>query len=328
MNLSKKTIIGLVFILGLLSGVFLTSDLNTFKPEQVNAKVTELNYSRPAEALPVMQQVSQPVDFTNAAQKVLPAVVQVAVTKTIKVRTPSNNDLFDRFFGRDRNVPPRQQGGLGSGFFISSDGYILTNNHVVRDADEITIVLPDRRIFTDVKIIGADPLTDVALLKVSEKDLPYVTMGNSDDLKIGEWVLAIGSPFSPILSSTVTAGIVSGTGRNLNIIEDGQVIRDDGRTSSYSIENFIQTDAAINRGNSGGPLVNIKGEVVGINTAILSQTGNYEGYGFSIPIKIAEKVMNELKEYGEMRRGYLGVTITPVPSYETMKRLKLKVNCL
>jgi Do/DeqQ family serine protease len=194
---------------------------------------------------------------------------------------------------------------VGSGVCISSDGYIVTNNHVVNNSDYVEIVLDDKRTF-QAKIIGKDPTTDIALLKIEANDLSFIPYGNSDQLKIGEWVMAVGNPFN--LTSTVTAGIVSAKARNINT------------SSNYSIESFIQTDAAVNPGNSGGALVNTNGELVGINTAIASQTGNYVGYSFAVPVNIVKKVVADLLEFGEVQRAYLGVNISSVDQQLAAKK--------
>ena len=237
--------------------------------------------------------------FTDIVEKVRPSIVSVYTLKTVDVN--NRNPFFD-FFGRrgmpdDDNHSFKQQGS-GSGIIISNDGYILTNNHVVEDMDEIQIKLTDNREFP-AELIGRDPKTDIALLKVDSDNLPISVLGNSDNVQIGEWVLAFGSPLS--LTSTVTAGIVSAIGRNVNLLGGGD-----------AIENFIQTDAAINPGNSGGALVNINGEVIGVNSAIATRTNYYMGYGFAVPINIAKSVVDDLMKYGEVRRGYLGVYIEDV----------------
>ena len=238
------------------------------------------------------------VDFTEAAQKSVNAVVHIKTE--IGVKTEAYDDFFgpfrDYFYGY-----PHQQSAIiayGSGVVISPDGYIVTNNHVVEGADRITVTFNDKRKM-EAKVIGTAPSTDLALIKVDAKDLPYLVYGNSDDLKVGEWVLAVGNPFN--LTSTVTAGIVSAKARNINILG-----------SRSSIESFIQTDAAVNRGNSGGALVNTKGELVGINAAIASHTGVYEGYSFAIPVNIVKKVVDDLMKYGEIQRAYLGVQIRDI----------------
>ncbi|HKJ43071.1 MAG TPA: Do family serine endopeptidase [Sunxiuqinia sp.] len=236
-------------------------------------------------------------DLTYAAEKSVHAVVHVKVKSKMNVQY--SNPLFEWFYG-DRQHPQQQQEmeGAGSGVIISPDGYIVTNNHVIDGADDIQVILNDKRQYT-AKLIGTDPTTDVALLKIDEKDLPYLKYGNSDALKLGEWVLAVGNPFN--LTSTVTAGIVSQKSRNIGI-----------NRTSMSIESFIQTDAAVNPGNSGGALVNMDGELVGINTAIASRTGSYSGYSFAIPSAIVEKVVSDLKEYGQVQRALLGVQIQDV----------------
>ncbi|MXX67887.1 MAG: PDZ domain-containing protein [Gemmatimonadales bacterium] len=201
----------------------------------------------------------------------------------------------------------RRDSWSGSGFIVSEDGYVVTNNHVVAGAERIDIELHDGRVFEDVELVGRDPQTDVALLRVEGDDIAVLPIGSSDETGVGEWVLAIGSPgfrtqTGPLLSS-VTAGIVSAKGRNIRILQN---------RSPLAIEDFIQTDAVINRGNSGGPLVNAAGEVIGINTAILSTSGNYQGYGFAVPIELAREVVDDLIEFGEVRRALIGVSITDV----------------
>ena len=183
--------------------------------------------------------------------------------------------------------------GYGSGVIISDDGYIITNNHVIKEADKIVVVTNDKKEY-EARLVGQDPNTDIALLKIEGEGLPYVEYGNSDDVALGEWVLAVGNPYN--LTSTVTAGIISAKARDLGM-NRGQM----------SLESFLQTDAAINPGNSGGALVNVKGELVGINTLIQSPTGAYSGYAFAVPVNIARKVVNDLKEYGKVQRGVLGI---------------------
>ncbi len=241
--------------------------------------------------------------FIEVSKAVTPTVVAINVTtKPKSIGGDGNGDLNDffHFFGPDGKTPQAEpEQGSGSGVIISSDGYILTNNHVVEDADTkgIKVVLNSKHEL-DAKLIGTDPTTDLAVIKVDRKDLPTAALGNSDDLEIGEWVLAIGNPLG--LQSTVTAGIISATGRQIGIIRDEQ---------NYGIENFIQTDAAINPGNSGGPLVNLNGEVIGINSAIATTNARYQGYGFAIPINLARSVAEDLIRSGKVRRGYIGVRI-------------------
>lgn len=236
-------------------------------------------------------------DFTNAAEKSLNAVVHI---KTVAERT--NNLSYDPFaewfFGHKNNQQPYTQQGSGSGVIISNDGYIVTNNHVIQGADKIEVVLNDKRSFI-AEVVGTDSNTDVALIKIQEKDLPFLNYGNSDMVKIGEWVLAVGNPFN--LNSTVTAGIISAKGRS-NILA--------GKTNP--VESFLQTDAAVNPGNSGGALVNTNGELVGINTAIASNNGSYQGYSFAIPVNIVKKIVSDLSEFGAVQRAYLGVSIRDI----------------
>ena len=244
---------------------------------------------------------AQPVDLTQAAEASVHAVVHIRSTqlgRTQTVRTMP--DIFDFFFGdprgQERQVKTQPRVGFGSGVIISTDGYIVTNNHVVEDADEITVKLNDEREFKG-RIIGTDPDTDLALLKIEGDDFPTLPVGDSDALKVGEWVLAVGNPFS--LSSTVTAGIVSAKARDIgSSAANGQ---------GATIQSFIQTDAAINQGNSGGALVNARGELVGINAMLYSPTGSYSGYGFAIPTNIMTQVVSDLKHYGTVQRALLGI---------------------
>ena len=250
-----------------------------------------------------------PIDLTYAAENAVNSVVYIKVTINGKTRTIQYRDPFEDFFGdffgrgggggSQRQIQTPKRTGAGSGVILTADGYIVTNNHVVQDADELTVKLNDNREFK-ARIIGLDKTTDLALIKIEAKDLPAITVANSDDLKLGEWVLAIGNPFS--LTSTVTAGIVSAKARSL------------GATPG-SIESFIQTDAAINPGNSGGALVNARGELVGINAMLYSQTGSYSGYGFAIPTSIMNKVVDDLRQYGTVQRALLGISGQDVSTY-------------
>lgn len=241
-----------------------------------------------------------PVDFTYAAEKTVEAVVHVKVKMEVKGMYSRGIDpLFDFFFGRPSQPrQPQYQEGAGSGVILTSDGYIVTNNHVIDNATVVEVTLNDKRTF-EAKVIGSDPSTDIALLKVEAENLPTIPLGNSDELRVGEWVLAVGNPFN--LTSTVTAGIVSAKARNINILN-----------AEMKIESFIQTDAAVNPGNSGGALVNTNGELVGINTAIASQTGSYSGYSFAVPTSIVSKVIADLKEYSVVQRAVLGVQIADI----------------
>ncbi len=244
---------------------------------------------------------SQPVDLTRAAENSVHAVVHIRATELSKTRTVQTApDFFDFFFGdgrgQQRQIQTQPRVGLGSGVIISKDGYIVTNNHVVEGADEITVKLNDERELKG-RVIGTDPSTDLALLKIEGEDFPTIPVGNSDNLKVGEWVLAVGNPFN--LNSTVTAGIVSAKARSIGgVAANGQ---------AANIQSFIQTDAAINSGNSGGALVNAAGELVGINAMLYSPTGAYSGYGFAIPTSIMTKVVADLKQYGTVQRAMLGI---------------------
>jgi len=253
----------------------------------------------------------QPVDLTYATDKALPSVVTVKIvqnskTQTVEVEDPFS-DFFDPFgfFGQrgnngkqQRKVQTPKKQGSGSGVIISSDGYIVTNNHVVDGADEITVILNDNREFS-AKIIGTDASTDLALIKVSGKNLPAIKIGDSQKLRIGEWVLAIGNPLN--IGTTVTAGIVSAKARSM--------------MGGNSVQSFIQTDAAINKGNSGGALVNTNGELVGINSMLYSETGSYSGYGFAIPTSIMNKVVSDLKTYGTVQRALIGIQGSDLNNY-------------
>ncbi len=250
-------------------------------------------------------------DLTLAAEKSVHAVVHVQ-TKGISNASQFNsgNPLFDFFFGpKGLQSEPQQVTGSGSGVILTKDGFIVTNNHVIDNADEIEVILNDRRSFKAVKV-GSDPTTDIALLKIEASDLPFLTYGNSDALRIGEWVLAVGNPFN--LNSTVTAGIVSAKSRSLQILGD-----------QMGIESFIQTDAAVNPGNSGGALVNTKGELVGINTAIASRTGSFTGYSFAVPVSIVQKAVADLMEFGEVQRGLMGISIQDI---DNSLAIKLNLN--
>ncbi len=247
--------------------------------------------------------VGAPVDFVDAAEKTVHAVVHVKTTYELDGGYYSFDPIRQFFFGDGmQQRPPRMGAGAGSGVILSEDGYIVTNNHVIDGASGVEIVLNDNKTYT-AEIIGQDPSTDLALLKVDAESLPFIEMGNSDQVRIGEWVLAVGNPFN--LESTVTAGIVSAKGRDINILANGK----DG---SSAVESFIQTDAAVNPGNSGGALVNANGQLIGINAAIKSNTGSYTGYSFAIPVNIASKVVEDLLEFGAVQRGYLGVSIRNV----------------
>ena len=271
-----------------------------------------------AAASPAMP--AQPVDLTFAAEKALPAVVHIryvqnSKVQTVEVQSDPFSDFFDDFFGspgrgnggtQKRQVQTPKREATGSGVIISADGYIVTNNHVVEGADQLTVTLNDNREFS-ARIIGTDKSTDLALIKIDGKNLPTLPIGDSDKLKVGEWVLAVGNPFN--LNSTVTAGIVSAKARTLG---------------GNPIESFIQTDAAINQGNSGGALVNTQGELVGINAMLYSQTGSYSGYGFAIPTTIMNKVVADIKQYGSVQRAVMGIKGSDVRIYLDIEKEKGK----
>ena len=242
-------------------------------------------------------------NFIKASELAIPAVVH------IKSKYISNEiyGYYDPFYGKRFFNQPKENIASGSGVIISEDGYIITNRHVINNAKEIEVVLNDKRTYS-AKILGEDSNSDLALLKIEENELPFLKFDNSNNLKVGEWVLAVGNPYN--LNSTVTAGIISAKSRKINILNDG------------GIESFIQTDAAINSGNSGGALVNTNGNLIGINTAIQSKTGSFSGYGFAIPSNMAEKIINDLKIYGEVRRAYIGIHITDI-NMQVQKELKL-----
>jgi len=287
----------LVFILGGL--IFYAITIFTNKPETI----TEVGEPAPPPVhqtgIPGPAPVNGP-DFTEAAGKTVDAVVHIIS----QFHTKSED--YDDFFGALREYLGYERrpnksypiSGFGSGVIISGDGYIVTNNHVVKGAELIEVILNDKRVY-QAEVVGLDPSTDLALLKIDEDQLPSVEYGNSDQVRVGEWVLAVGNPFN--LTSTVTAGIVSAKARDIDILG-----------SQGAIESFIQTDAAVNRGNSGGALVNIKGELIGINAAIASNTGYYQGYSFAIPVNIVSKVIADLKEYGKVQRAYIGVVIKEI----------------
>jgi serine protease Do len=246
--------------------------------------------------------INDRINFVAAAKRATPAVVHIKST----YGSTAGSTFQQQMYGVG-NIPAMAS---GSGVIISADGYIATNNHVVENATKLEVILPDRRQFI-AELVGRDPNTDLALLKINATNLPSLKLGNSDNVQVGEWVLAVGYPYS--LNTTVTAGIISAKGRSIGIIHQSE-----GGTSPLAqsaIESFIQTDAAINPGNSGGALVNTNGELIGINAAIASLTGSYAGYAFSIPVNLAKKILNDIKQYGKVKRGVLGVSF-PAPSAE------------
>ena len=304
--MEKLKKIGVTFLLVVAGAFVAVWAYSTFFEKQQIVTVTEKQPMKYA-TLAADSNAALP-DLTFAAEKSIHSVVHIATQSVRGGGWSTGNPAMDEFFGL-RNRQPQMAQGFGSGVILSEDGFIVTNNHVIEDAQNIKVILNDKREF-EAKLIGADPSTDIALLKIDAKDLPFLTYGNSNDLKLGEWVLAVGNPFN--LTSTVTAGIVSALSRNLGINDD-----------QLSIESYIQTDAAVNPGNSGGALVNQQGNLVGINSAIASETGSYTGYSFAVPVTIVKKVIDDLKQYGEVQRALLGVNIGDVNA-DIAKELKLE----
>ena len=288
----KKYTILLYVLLGVCLSFFLQDTLSkeTFASDVNNNK----NYK--------VEEDNRP-SFIKASEHAIKAVVH------IKSKYISNEiyGYYDPFYGKRFFNQPKENIASGSGVIISEDGYIITNRHVINNAKEIEVVLNDKRTY-NAKILGEDSNSDLALLKIEENTLPFLKFDNSNNLRVGEWVLAVGNPYN--LNSTVTAGIISAKSRKINILNDG------------GIESFIQTDAAINSGNSGGALINTNGNLIGINTAIQSKTGSFSGYGFAIPSNMAEKIINDLKIYGEVRSAYIGIHITDINT-QVQKELKL-----
>ncbi|MGB9664853.1 MAG: S1C family serine protease, partial [Ignavibacteria bacterium] len=294
-----------LILMGVVFGVILATGFNWVKPGYGLSQI-----GSPNPLVNVNQDVQKLNEaFIKVAEAVTPTVVYIETKTSADIVDMPEHEFFKDFpFFKD--LPKQPQVGTGSGVIISSDGYIVTNNHVVNDAKSISVILNDKRKFT-AELVGTDPLTDLAVIKIDAKNLTPAYLGNSDDVKVGQWVLAIGNPLG--LTSTVTAGIVSAIGRGgLRLIQD-----------SYGIEDFIQTDAAINPGNSGGALVDLNGAVIGINTAIASRTGYYQGYGFAIPVNIVKTVAKDLIDFGKVKRGYIGVQIREVDN-ATAKALGLE----
>ena len=291
MNFKQLLFTSLIAVIVSLSTIYIYSINNKNQVKYITAEqqptVRLTNYSSGANP--------GSIDFIDAANKTIHGVVHVK-TQYNSDNSSNNNSFYDLFFGQSnpyQNQLPRL--GSGSGVIISADGYIITNNHVIKNATKIEVTLNDKRTY-DAELVGTDPTSDIALLKIEEKELSFLSYGNSDNLKIGEWVLAVGNPFN--LTSTVTAGIVSAKARNINLFSE-----------KYAIESFIQTDAVVNPGNSGGALVNNTGELIGINTAIASQTGSYVGYSFAVPVNIVKKIIADIMQFGEVQRAYIGINI-------------------
>ena len=309
--MSKKQFITGIFLASLLSAMLAVGGFHLLREDPTPTPPTSVPTQSTVKFSNYLYDTSFTIpsglNFVHAAKLATPGVVHIKSTyqggeRGYASRSPLE-DMFKDFFGDQkpreyRRSPARS---YGSGVIISEDGYIATNNHVIDDADEVEVTLFDNRRFI-AKVVGSDPTTDLALIKIDEDDLHYIEFGNSDVLQIGEWVLAVGNPFD--LTSTVTAGIVSAKARgNLNILRD---------RNNLQIESFIQTDAAINPGNSGGALVNLEGKLVGINTAIATQTGSYAGYSFAVPVSLVKKVMSDIEEFGVVQRALLGIQIMNV----------------
>lgn len=313
---SSKLIAGFsLIIIGIVAGVILTANFNFTHKGKASAESEQR--AKLEETMATMKDFSE--GFSAVAEYVTPSVVTVETEKTVRVDSRQfnpfgdffgDNDPFQQFFGAPRGGQPQEQklSGLGSGVIVSEDGYVITNNHVIDNTDKIKVTLSNEKTY-EAKLIGTDPRTDIAILKIDEKGLPAVKIADSDKIKVGQWAVAIGNPFSKQLSHTVTAGIVSGIARS-SINSDTDV-------------DFLQTDAAINPGNSGGALVNMTGELIGINAAILSKSGGYEGIGFAIPSNLAKSVMDQLIKNGKVVRGYVGVQMQDI-SEEMAKALSLK----
>jgi len=304
----KPTILS-QFLVALLASSLVFGAIQVFKNPSKNVIIEHVDKTPSKSAVYTLDENGAPVplDFTGVAEKSLGAVVHILSASGVNSRSTQEESLRELFGGRRS---PRI--GSGSGVIINSDGYIVTNNHVVKGADDLEVTLHDNRKYK-ARLIGTDPQTDIAVIKIDEKGLETLNFSNSDNVRIGQWVLAIGNPFN--LNSTVTAGIVSAKGRSIEIFD----------RSVGGIESFIQTDAAINPGNSGGALVDLNGNLIGINTAIASQTGTYAGYGFAVPANLASRVVYDLIQYGSPQRGYLGVQIQSVDG-NLARQQNLKIN--
>ncbi len=302
----------IVFTASILSAVAAIGGYKVFEGEKVAQTIT-YEAQQPVRYTNFYDQtgtapVPTGLDFTVAARNSTPGVVHVTTTSTAQPNSGFHSFPFDFFEGGGRQYQQQPQMASGSGVIISPDGYVVTNNHVIAGANQVEVVLNDKRKYI-AQVVGSDPSTDIALLKIDAKNLSYIPFANSDSVLVGQWVLAVGNPFN--LESTVTAGIVSAKGRAINILED-----------NAAIESFIQTDAAVNPGNSGGALVDLNGQLIGVNTAIASPTGTFAGYSFAVPANLVRKVVGDLKEYGLVQRGFLGVTIRNV-DIEQMEKLNL-----
>jgi serine protease Do len=311
MNTKKQVLI--IFLASILSCILSLGGYKMFVEDKTYQSIEKHQQVRLSHYADTNVVVPQGMNFIYAADVVRPAVVHIktlyavqpSASRQQRPKSPFDDMLKDYLgdgytFPDDRSPEMGPQEASGSGVILTEDGYIVTNNHVIDKADKVEVVLNDKRSYM-AKLVGIDPTTDLALLKIDEKGLPFVKYGNSDKVKVGEWVLAVGNPFN--LTSTVTAGIVSAKGRNINILRD---------KDNMAIESFIQTDAAVNPGNSGGALVNLNGELIGINTAIATPTGSFAGYSFAVPVQLVKKVMDDLLKHGQVQRALLGVTILDI----------------
>jgi len=298
------------------SSAFYFSQANKLEQERAIAELKQTQLNEATNHRVNYAPSTAPINFSDAAEQTVNSVVHVKTTFELDGGYYSFDPIRHFFFGDGiYQKQPRIGAGAGSGVILSEDGYIITNNHVIDGAATIMVTMNDKKSY-EAEIIGQDPSSDLALLKIDGSGFPKIEMGNSDQVRLGEWVLAVGNPFN--LESTVTAGIVSAKGRDINILANGP-------NGSNAIESFIQTDAAVNPGNSGGALVNTRGELVGINAAIKSNTGSYTGYSFAIPVNIVSKVVSDLLEFGAVQRGYLGVRIQDVTS-ELIEETEVKAD--
>ena len=327
MNKFLKNALGFTLVAAVSSGVAVGT-YAYMQTDQSAAVQTNGFFQQPLTYAALHTSAAENTDFTQAAENTVNGVVHIKATTKVDQSQANRRgqqqqqggygDPFELLFGNRggnfQRPQPQPRVGSGSGVIISNDGYIITNNHVIDGATELEITMNDNRKFV-AELIGTDPSTDIALLKIDATDLPVIPFGDSEKLKVGEWVLAVGNPFN--LTSTVTAGIVSAKGRGLPALR--------GNGSDMKVESFIQTDAAVNPGNSGGALVNTKGELIGINTAIYSETGSYAGYSFAVPISIAGKIVNDLKEFGAVQRAVLGISMLDIATLPADKRDELKV---
>ncbi len=302
--MKRKIKQGLILFTIAFAGGFASLGISKLFNHDSLKSITEIQHSYLTNGLGVSSIPN--VDFVEVSEKAINTVVHIKTTfgAPSQDKKGSGDDLLlDPFeFFHNKGIPQGPQQASGSGVILTPDGYIATNNHVVENSTKIEVVLNDKRTYI-ADVIGTDPETDLALLKIEETNLPFLLFGNSDEVRIGEWVIAVGNPFN--LTSTVTAGIVSAKGRNINLLH---------QNTEYAIENFIQTDAAVNPGNSGGALVNVRGELIGINTAIASETGSFTGYSFAVPVNIVKKILDDIKKYGEVKRAILGLRIQDITS--------------